>query len=118
MPSVRGHVHHADIAFSAAADTRAPGGVVTIALCGSWDHEGSCRWPHHTSVDASLTPSPVRVVFVADDDELVDVRRMIESALASGDGWSAVGIRVDSLTADETRLAERLRAHSPESDGR
>ena len=111
MPSVRGHVHHADVAFSAEADARAPGGAVTVALCGSWDHEGSCRWPHQTSVDASLTPAPVRVVFVADDDELVDVRRTIESALGSGDGWTAVAMRVDTLTADETKLVERLRVH-------
>ena len=118
MRSVRGHVHQADVTFSAEADTRAPGGAVTVALCGSWDHEGSCRWPHHTSVDPSITPSPVRVVFVADDDELVDVRRRIESALVSGDGWSAVAMRVDSLTADETIQAERLRGPSIESHDR
>jgi hypothetical protein len=21
---------------------------VTVALCGHWEHDGECRWPHHT----------------------------------------------------------------------
>ena len=115
VPSVRGHVHHADVAFRPEADTRAPGGAVTVALCGSWDHVGSCRWPHHTSVDTSLTPSPVRVVYVVGDHELDEVCRMIESALRNGDGWSAVVMRADELTAAEATQVERLRGPSPES---
>jgi len=61
----RGHVLHAEVAFGSGADPRAPGGAVTVALCGSWEHDGSCRWPHHTAVDSEATPSQVRVVFDA-----------------------------------------------------
>ena len=110
MATIRGHVHQADIAFAPGADTRAPGGAVTTALCGSWDHEGSCRWPHQTSVDASTTPSTVRVVYVVDDDEFEQVRRMIESALTSGDDWHTVAIAEGTLTAEEATLTQRLRA--------
>ena len=106
----RGHVLHAEVAFGSAADPRAPGGAVTVALCGSWEHEGSCRWPHHTAVDSAATPSHVRVVYVVDDDELEQVRSMIESALSSGDGWDTVAVREGTLTAEESALAERLRS--------
>ena len=109
MATIRGHVHQADIAFAPGADTRAPGGAVTIALCGSWDHEGSCRWPHQTAVDASMTPASVRVVYVVDDDELDHVRRMIEAALTSGDGWDTTDMRADRLTEEESALVQRLR---------
>ena len=78
-------------------------------MCGSWDHEGSCRWPHQTSVDASLDPSPLRVVYVVDDEELGHVRRMIEAALTSGDDWSTTDMRADRLTAEESALVQRLR---------
>jgi hypothetical protein len=103
-------VHQADITFAPGADARAPGGAVTIALCGSWDHEGSCRWPHQTSVEVSTTPATVRVVYVVDDEELGHVRRMIESALTSGDDWDTLAIGEATLTADETTLTRRLRA--------
>ena len=109
VSSIRGHVHHADIAFDADADTRAPGGAVTVALCGSWDHEGSCRWPHHTAVDSTTTPSTVRVVYVVDDDELDHVRALIDAALTTGDGWRVLATRPDRLTADETTQVHRLR---------
>jgi hypothetical protein len=109
MASLRGHVHHADVEFTSDADTRAPGGAVTVALCGSWDHEGSCRWPHHTSVDPSLSPSPVRVVYAVADDELADVRGLIEGALTRGDGWHAVAMHDDVPTADEAKHVAKLR---------
>jgi hypothetical protein len=112
MASVRGHVLQADVAFGPGADTRAPGGAFTVALCGAWEHEGSCRWPHHTPVDSASTPSAVRVVYIVDDDELDHVRTMIESALASGDGWNAVAIREGALTDEESTLAQRLRGTS------
>ena len=34
---------------------------------------------------------------------------MIEAALANSDDWSTVAIREDTLTAEESALAERLR---------
>ena len=108
MAPPRGHVHHAEVEFAPGADSRAPGGAVTVALCGSWEHDGDCRWPHHTSVDPSATPSPLRVVYVVDDDELDEVRGLIESALTEGDGWRIVSMHDAPLTADEAQHAAKM----------
>jgi hypothetical protein len=112
MAPRRGHVHHADVEFAPDADSRAPGGEVTLALCGAWEHEGDCRWPHHTSVDTSLVPSPVRVVYVVSDEELDEVRGLIERALSAGDTWRIVSIYDAPLTAAETKHAARLGQNS------
>lgn len=41
------------VLLDAGGDPRALGGAVTAALCGHWEHDGRCRWPHHT-LDAAL----------------------------------------------------------------
>jgi hypothetical protein len=43
-------VHEAAIDVADGADPRAPGGAITVALCGHWEHEPPCRWPHHTDI--------------------------------------------------------------------
>ena len=108
MSPVRGHAQHADVEFAPDADSRAPGGAVTVALCGSWQHDGACRWPHHTSVDPSVTPSPLRVVYIVADDELDEVRGLIEAALSHGDGWRVVAMHDALLTADEAKQAAKM----------
>ena len=45
-------VHEAAIELADGADPRAPGGAITVALCGHWEHEPPCRWPHHWIVEA------------------------------------------------------------------
>jgi hypothetical protein len=87
---------------------------VTVALCGSWDHEGTCRWPHHTSVDRSVSPAAVRVVYAVADDELDEVRALIEDALGRGDGWHAVAMHDAPPSADEAKHAARM-ADDPSS---
>ena len=58
------HVNRKAFAFEAllelepGTDTRAPGGAVTVALCGAWEHDGPCRWPHHSDIDAGSVPGP------------------------------------------------------------
>jgi hypothetical protein len=73
------------VRLDAAGDTAAPGGAVTAALCGHWEHDGPCRWPHSTRaierggalvLDINVECSP------ADDD---DVRRLVAAALAVGE---------------------------------
>jgi hypothetical protein len=82
-------------------DARAIGGAVTVALCGHWEHDGPCRWPHHT--EAVATGSGRHVVttrFTCAEDEVSVVRAQIGAAVASGslegpDGhtttWTVVG---------------------------
>jgi hypothetical protein len=68
-------------------DERAVGGAVTVALCGHWDHDGPCRWPHRTSTarDEAVPGGwriTVEVECAADEQqELVD---RIDAAVASG----------------------------------
>jgi hypothetical protein len=38
------YAHDAFVILDPGEDTRAPGGAITVALCGHWDHEPPCRW--------------------------------------------------------------------------
>lgn len=67
------------------ADTRSPGAAVTVALCGHWEHDGTCRWPHYSSItQTEKGPHRLEVEFDAPDDELEEVTKRIEAALAAG----------------------------------
>ena len=46
-------------------DRRALGGAVTRELCGDWSHEGTCVYPHYTSVEAVGDALQVVVSFSA-----------------------------------------------------
>lgn len=77
-------VHCADIHLDENADPAAPGGAVTLELCGSWDHSGPCRWPHETSAEWNGRSGQVRVVFVAEPADKNHVRALITQALVNG----------------------------------
>ena len=67
------------------SDPRAMGGAVTVALCGHWDHEGPCRWPHHTEAQAAEDGTyRVIVRFDSSEDEHQAVSDRIDGALESG----------------------------------
>jgi hypothetical protein len=44
------YIHEATVHLADGADPRAVGGSITVALCGTWDHEPPCRWPDHTDI--------------------------------------------------------------------
>jgi hypothetical protein len=81
----RSFVHCAEVLLEPEADRAAPGGAVTLRLCGSWDHPGPCRWPHHTSAEWDGHRGTIRVVFTAPMEEAAEVRSLIELALADGE---------------------------------
>lgn len=110
-------VHEARLRFGEGADTAAPGAAVTVGLCGHWDHEGPCRWPHHSRLHEEDGEHVLRVVVGAYDEELDVVRELIEAAVGAGalvgpDGrtttWTVVDSRTDGPQGSEVRLAERL----------
>ena len=71
--------------LAADADERSPGAAVTVALCGHWEHDGTCRWPHYSSItQTEKGPHRLAVEFDAPDDELEEVTERIEAALAAG----------------------------------
>ena len=117
-------------------DPAAPGAAITRALCGHWEHDGACRWPHHTATAPVATADDggvgtttddggddgeeergflVRTVFVCPSSEEAEVRAGIAAGLRDGThppappGWSVRGRTQSSeLTANELELAARL----------
>jgi hypothetical protein len=78
-------VHEASIELAGGADPRAPGGAITVALCGHWEHEPPCRWPHQTDIAPDGHRHVVRTVFTAPPEEEEAVRQRIVEALQSGE---------------------------------
>ena len=111
------YVHAARVQLAPESDAGAPGAAVTVALCGDWQHDGPCRWPHHTGVEEVEGALEVRTVVVSEADDEADVRRLIENALLNGrqdgpDGrtstWLLLTSGADDIRADERALAEHM----------
>ena len=114
MSTGRGFVHEARLELEPGADPRAPGGAVTVALCGHWEHDGPCRWPHNSAIDSTALPARFRTVFVCRDESAAEVRNRIESALRSAKGWTVISSGPRELTESEQALASRLGETDPE----
>ena len=57
-------VHDAVVVMGALSEVNDPGGAVTRALCGGWDHPPPCPLaPHHVSFVADGDTVRLRVVF-------------------------------------------------------
>lgn len=109
-------VQCADVLLEPDGSAAAPGGAVTLALCGSWDHAGACRWPHKTSVVWDGCQGRVRVVFVAGEEDEKHVRVLINQALVGGecvgpDGmlnrWVASSLGTGELGESDAALGAR-----------
>ena len=98
----------ADLALPEGTDTRAPGGGVTVALCGHWEHEGACRWPHNSRIDAETSPARLRTVVVVAPEERDEVVSKVEARLRADERWSVTGFSTGDINDDERELAERL----------
>ena len=113
-----GFAHDAVLALAADGDDRAPGGAITVALCGSWSHDPPCPLaPHHTGVRRSGQEATLRVLFAAEPAEEPRVRALIEEALARGEGadpdgvlttWRLLTAGPSPVRPDEQDHAERL----------
>jgi hypothetical protein len=108
--------HDAVLELADGADDRAPGGAVTMALCGTLDHEPPCPVaPHHTTIAGDGRRRRVRVLFATDDEPVV--RRTIHAALGVGeftgpDGsvsrWVLCSSAPGAVTDEERAYAARL----------
>jgi len=98
---------------------------VTSELCGSWNHEGACRWPHNTrvtAVDGAVVRT--RTVVVAPSRDHDEILARVKSAVASGlvvpardvtsAAWRLVDAVAGPLALDERDLAARLGDMSPD----
>ena len=89
-------------------DPAAVGAAVTTALCGRWEHEGPCRWPHNNAMDTTRSPVRFRTLYVAVRDEADEVERRICEALHAGAGWQVVTSERRLVDGADALLAERL----------
>ena len=110
-------VHEAALRLHDEADPQAPGAAVTVALCGHWEHEGPCRWPHFSAVsERTGNDVTLRVLFVADPADERDVRTRIVRALQHGrleggprpSAWIMLRENSAELRRDELPQAEHL----------
>lgn len=89
------------------SDSASIGATVTSALCGHWEHDGPCRWPHNNAIDASTSPAQFRTLLVAETSEAAAVATQVQSALANGE-WTLVSTRLRDVAASEAELAAHL----------
>ena len=98
----------AELALLPDVDPRAVGGEVTVALCGHWDHDGPCRWPHNSRIDTDSNPADLRSVVVVPGEDRDAVLHRVEIALRGDERWRVVRFETGSINADEKELATRL----------
>jgi hypothetical protein len=110
-------VHEAVLLMEPHADVRAPGGAVTVALCGHWEHEPPCPLaPHHVSAHENDGELRVRILFAVEPDKEGEVRHLIEQALSGQlkfpDGfatpWRLCASWPSEISVEEIGHAERL----------
>ena len=99
-------------------DVRALGGAITLALCGSWDHQPPCPLaPHHTAAARDGEVVALRVLFAALPADEASVRAHIDTTLRTGqltgpDGqvsaWTLLSSGPDVVADDERDHAGRL----------
>ncbi len=101
-------VVEAELMLGDGFDPAAVGAAVTVELCGHWEHEGACRWPHNSAIDAERDPARFRTLFVADEADAAGVRDRIETALRSATAWRVVSLSLRPVAEAERALADRL----------
>jgi hypothetical protein len=101
-------VVEAELVLREGVDPAAVGAAVTVELCGDWQHEGPCRWPHNSAIEIERDLARFRTLFVADEGEAALVRERIKTALRGEPGWRLVLVRSRPVAEIERALAERL----------
>jgi hypothetical protein len=108
VTGARAYLIEAELVLGAGMDPGAVGAAVTVELCGHWEHEGACRWPHNSAIDDSRDPARLRTLFVADEAEAAAVGDRIEASLRCATAWTVVSSRSRPVATAERPLAERL----------
>ena len=106
--SAQAFVCEAELDLSEGMDPAAVGAAVTTELCGHWQHDGPCRWPHNNEIHATPDGFRFRTLFSAGSAEEPEVRERIEGALRGGSGWVVVRFATRAVTSAERPLASKL----------
>ncbi|HZA09007.1 hypothetical protein [Mycobacterium sp.] len=117
----KAYAHDAVVVVDPGGDPAAPGGAVTVALCGHWDHPPPCPLaPHHTAARPAGDTVELRVLFATEPANEKRVRSLIGEALATGrlngpDGhitrWTVRSAQPALVRPDEEDDASRLIAN-------
>ena len=102
------YVHEAELRLEAGVNPAAVGAAVTTALCGHWEHDGPCRWPHNSEIERSGEVATFRTIFVAAARDEDEVRARIERALMDGPDWVVLWTGPRAVSVSERPLARRL----------
>src|SRR4051812_41244259 len=86
------YVIEAELVLAEDLEPGAVGAAVTGELCGHPEHEGPCRWPHNSQIDAARSPARFRTLFVAGEDEAAQVRERVEGVLRAASAWRVVSL--------------------------
>lgn len=101
-------MHEAELRLDDGTDPAVPGAAVTTGLCGHWEHDGPCRWPHNNDIRVEQGSATFRTLFVASPAEEPEVRERIDRILRTAPGWSVLRIGPRSVVAEEEPLARSL----------
>jgi hypothetical protein len=112
------YAHDAVVSMDPGGDLRAPGAAITVALCGSLEHEPPCPLAaHHTWAERNGTDVRLRILFAAEPESSADVRLGIDRALRAGSfagpggvvtEWRLLSSSPADIAADEQDHAARL----------
>jgi hypothetical protein len=101
-------VCEAELTLPRDTDPAAVGAAVTAALCGDWEHQGPCRWPHNSHIEPEGDAFAFKTVFVADIVEGADIQKRIGDALRGQEGWTVRRMTGRAVAPSEEPLAQRL----------
>ncbi len=101
------YAHDAVVLMEPDADTREPGGAVTVALCGELEHPPPCPLAaHHTAAHRDGGSVRLRILFATPPSSESVVRRRIDSALRAR--WAVVSSSAGEVSDAERDHAARL----------
>lgn len=111
----RAYAHDAGVVIHPGGSPNAPGGAITTALCGGWDHPPPCPLaPHHVTNHVTGDDVTLPVLFATEPTNEHRVRRLIDDALATGELTGPDGLvttwRLRSTAASSVRPSEENHA--------
>jgi len=102
------YVLQAHLQLDEGVDPASIGAAVTVELCGHWEHEGKCRWPHNSDIHEDGSRFVFRTLWISTPADSVEVQTRITRALTGIQHAAATDMRRRPVAAGEEALAERL----------